>query len=92
MNLQQSLQPRGLDFLRDVSVQVSVELGRAEMKLREVLALGEDSVVVLDKLTDELLDVLVNGKVIARGEIVPEGGRFGLRIVELVGGDDTGAV
>jgi flagellar motor switch protein FliN/FliY len=91
MNLQQSLQPRGLDFLRDVTVQVSVELGRVQMTLREVLALGEDSVVVLDKLTDELLDVLVNGKVIARGEIVPEGGRFGLRIVELVGGEETGA-
>jgi flagellar motor switch protein FliN/FliY len=84
--------PRGLDFLRDVTVQLSVELGRSDMKLRDVLALGEESVVVLDKLTDELLDVLVNGKVIARGEIVAEGSRFGLRIVELVGGDEFGAL
>ena len=44
---------------------------------------------MLDRLTDELLDVLVNGKVIARGEIVAEGNRFGLRIVELAGGDET---
>lgn len=78
---------RGLDFLRDVTVRLTVELGRSEMKLRDVLALGPDSVVVLDRLTDELLDVMVNGKLIARGEIVPQGGRFALRVVELVGGD-----
>lgn len=84
--------PRGLDFLRDVTVHLSVELGRSEMKLSDVLALGEESVVTLDKLTDELLDVLVNGKIIARGEIVAEGNRFGLRIVELVGGDAFGAL
>ena len=58
------------DFLKDVDVRLSVELGRAEMKLKDVLALGEDSVVMLDRLTDELLDVMVNGKLIARGEIV----------------------
>ena len=43
--------------------------------------------VVLDRLTDELLDVMVNGKVIAQGEIVPQGNRFGLRIVRLVGAE-----
>jgi flagellar motor switch protein FliN/FliY len=67
-------------------VRLSVELGRTDMKLKDVLALGEDSVVMLDRLTDELLDVMVNGKLIARGEIVAEGNRFGLRIVELAGG------
>ena len=61
------------------------------MTLREVLALGEDSVIVLDRLTDELLDVTVNGKLIARGEVVPQGTRFGLRIVELVGEDAPAA-
>jgi flagellar motor switch protein FliN/FliY len=55
------------------------------MKLRDVLALGEDSVVMLDRLTDELLDVLVNGKLIAKGEIVAENGRFGLKIIEMPG-------
>ena len=81
-----SLPARGFDLLKDVDVCLSVELGRTEMKLRDVLSLGEESVVMLDRLTDELLDVLVNGKPIARGEIVAENGRFGLRIVELAGG------
>ena len=79
--------PRGLDMLRNVDVRVSVELGRTQMKLKEVLALGQDSVVPLDRLTDELLDIHVNGKAIARGEIVTVGNRFALRIVE-VGSDD----
>jgi flagellar motor switch protein FliN len=84
-----TFQTRGLDFLKDVDVRLSVELGRTEMKLKDVLALGEESVVMLDRLTDELLDVHVNGTVIARGEVIAEGNRFGLRIVELLG--STGA-
>jgi flagellar motor switch protein FliN len=70
------LQPRGFDFLKDVDVRLSVELGRTDMKLKDVLSLGEESVVMLDRLTDELLDVMVNGKVIAKGEIVAQGNRF----------------
>ncbi len=80
-----NMHPRGFDFLKDVDVRLSVELGRTDMKLKDVLALGEESVVLLDRLTDELLDVLVNGKPIAKGEIVAQGNRFGLRIVELLG-------
>jgi flagellar motor switch protein FliN/FliY len=80
-----TVNPRGLDFLKDVDVRLSVELGRTDMKLRDVLTLAEESVVVLDRLTDELLDVLVNGQPIAKGEIVAQNGRFGLRIVELAG-------
>ena len=71
----------------DVAVRLSVELGRTEMPLRDVLMLGEGSTVALDRLTDELLDVTANGRVIARGEVVAEKGRFGLRIVSLVGED-----
>lgn len=82
-----SLQPRALDFLRDVDVRLSVELGRTQMKLKDVLALAPESLVVLDRMTDELLDVLVNGKPIARGEVVSHNGRFGLRIVEMLGED-----
>lgn len=77
---------RGFDLIKDVDVRLTVELGRTQMTLQDVLALGEESVVMLDRLTDELLDVMVNGKLIARGEVVAEGNRFGLRIVELVGG------
>jgi flagellar motor switch protein FliN/FliY len=80
-----TLHTRGFDLLKDVDVRLSVELGRTDMKLRDVLALGEDSVVMLDRLTDELLDVLVNGKLIAKGEIVAENGRFGLKIIEMPG-------
>lgn len=86
-----TFQTRGLDFLKDVDVQLSVELGRTDMKLKDVLSLGEESVVLLDRLTDELLDVMVNGRPIAKGEIVAQGNRFGLRIVELAGEDSPKA-
>lgn len=80
-----TIQPRGFDFLKDVDVRLSVELGRTDMKLKDVLSLTEESVVTLDRLTDELLDVMVNGKPIAKGEIVAQGNRFALRIVEIAG-------
>lgn len=86
-----SFQPRGFDFLKDVDVRLTVELGRTAMKLRDVLALSEESVVTLDRMTDELLDVMVNGKLIARGEVVAQGDRFGLRIVELAGSEPEDA-
>ena len=69
-----------------------VELGRAEMPLKEVLTLGEGSVVSLDRLTDELLDLTANGRVVARGEVVAQDGRFALRIVEMVGEDASGPI
>lgn len=81
--------PRGFDLIKDVDVRLTVELGRTDMKLKDVLGLTNDSVVVLDRMTDELLDVMVNGKLIARGEVVTQGDRFGLRIVELVGQDSV---
>jgi flagellar motor switch protein FliN/FliY len=80
-------QPAAFARFGDVAVRLSVELGRTEMPLRDVLTLGEGSTVTLDRLTDELLDVTANGRVIARGEVVAEKGRFGLRIVCLVGED-----
>ncbi len=78
--------PHNLGLIGEVMVSLSVELGRTELPLRDVLALSEDSVVALDRLTDEPLDVLVNGRPIAKAEIVAENGRFALRIVELIGG------
>ena len=85
-----TIHTRGFDLLKEVDVRLSVELGRTDMKLKDVLALGENSVVMLDRLTDELLDVHVNGKLIARGEIIAQGGRFGLRIVEMAGAPSEG--
>ena len=80
-----TIHSRGFDLLKDVDVRLSVELGRTQMALKEVLALDEDSVVMLDRLTDELLDVHVNGTLIGRGEIIAQGVRFGLKIIELIG-------
>jgi len=71
----------------NVSVRLSVELGRTEMMLRDVLMLGEGSTVALDRLTDEALDLTANGRVIARGEVVTQNGRFALKILNLVGDD-----
>jgi flagellar motor switch protein FliN/FliY len=86
-----TFQTRGFDLLKDVDVRLTVELGRTEMKLKDVLSLTEESVVMLDRLTDELLDVMVNGKLIARGEVVAQGDRFGLRIVEMLGSEGAAA-
>ncbi len=82
-----AFQPAAFSRFGDVAVRLSVELGRAELPLRDVLMLGEGSTVTLDRLTDELLDVTANGRLIARGEVVAEKGRFALRIVSLVGED-----
>jgi flagellar motor switch protein FliN/FliY len=73
----------GLDLIRDVDVSLTVELGRARLSLARVLELAEDAVVPLEREVDELFDVMVNGKLIARGEVVADGNRFALRIVEL---------
>ena len=79
-----------LGLLTEIEVRVTVELGAATMRLREICDLAEDSTIMLDRLTDEPLDLLVNGKPVARGEVVAEGNRFGLRIIELIGQDGAG--
>lgn len=80
--------PRGLDMLRHVDVRLSVELGRVQLKLKDVLALEPDTVVPLNRLTDELLDIHVNGQPIGKAEIVTQGDRFALRVVTLLAEDD----
>ncbi len=76
--------PQNLDLLLDVNVTISVEIGRTKMTLRELLSLGEGSIIQLDKLAGEPMNVLVNGKVIARGEVVVIDESFGVRILEIV--------
>lgn len=78
-------------LLQDVDVRLSVEVGGANLKLRELLALGESSVIELDRYANELLDVLVNGTLIGRGEVVTVGDRFGIRITELADQTPPGA-
>jgi flagellar motor switch protein FliN/FliY len=73
-----------MDLLLDVQLDMSVELGRASMMVRDVLQLGPGSVVELDKLGGEPVDVLVNGRLIARGEVVVVDENFGVRITEIL--------
>ena len=71
-------------LLQDVGVKLTVEIGSTSLSLRELLALGEESVIELDREANELLDVFVNGTLVGRGEVVTVGEKFGVRMTELV--------
>ena len=73
-----------LDVILNIPVQVSLELGRAKMDLRDLLQLGQGSVIELERMIDEPLDVLVNGALIARGEVVVVDNKFGIRLTDIV--------
>ena len=75
---------RNLDLLLDVPLSVTVELGRIRMPVRQLLALGSGAVIELGKHAGEPLDVLINGKPVARGEAVMVNERFGVRLTEVV--------
>ncbi|MGQ9552823.1 MAG: flagellar motor switch protein FliN [Anaerolineae bacterium] len=76
--------PTNIDLLMDVSLRVSVELGRATLSVRDTLNMVPGHVVELDKLAGDPVDVLVNGRLIARGEVVVVDDQFGVRITEIV--------
>jgi flagellar motor switch protein FliN/FliY len=80
-----------LERLYDVPVELAVEIGRTHMTIRETLALGPGSIVTLNRLAGEPVDLLVNGKPIARGEVVVIDEEFGLRVTEVVAGETAGA-
>jgi len=77
-------QPVNLEMLLDVPVTVSVELGRARLSLRELLQLKQGAVLELDHAAGEPLDVLVNGTLIAHGEVGVTGDRFAIRLSDVV--------
>ena len=79
---------RDLEFLYDVPLQVSVEVGRARILLKDLLQMGEGYVVELDKMAGEPLDLFVNGRLIARGEAVRIGDKFGIKLTEVVSQSD----
>ena len=79
--------PPELERLYDVPVELAVEIGRTHMTIRETLALGPGSIVTLNRLSGEPVDLLVNGKPIARGEVVVIDEEFGLRVTEVVAGE-----
>jgi flagellar motor switch protein FliN/FliY len=72
------------DLFARIPMRLSVEVGATSMTLAELIALKQDAVVELDRQTDDPLDILVNGTLIARGEIVTVEGRYGVRICEIV--------
>ncbi len=74
---------RNMRLLADIPVRMSVEVGSTQLRLAEIMALGEGSVVQLDRQADELLDIMVNGTLVARGEVVTVNGRYGIRVVEI---------
>ena len=75
---------RRLDLLLDVPLDLSVELGRTRMTIQDLLGLGPGSVIELDKIAGEALDILVNDRLVARGEAVVVNDKFGVRITDIV--------
>ncbi len=76
--------PKNLDFILDIPLTISVELGRAKMVINDMLQLGQGSVLELTKLAGEPLDVYVNGKLMARGEVVLVNDKFGVRLTDII--------
>jgi flagellar motor switch protein FliN/FliY len=79
-----SSEPQNLDLLLDVNLPISIELGRTSMTIQEILNLGPGSVVELNKLAGEPVDLLVNNKIVAKGEVVVIDENFGLRVTTLI--------
>lgn len=75
---------KGLDILMDIPLEISVELGRVKMMVKEVVDLGSGSIVEIEKAAGEPVDVLVNGRYVARGEVVVIEDNFGVRITEIL--------
>lgn len=85
------LDPCGRNFrmLADIPIRVSVEVGSTKMRLSELMNLAEGTVVELDRQAHELLDIMVNGALVAKGEVVTVNGRFGVRVVDVVSPDPS---
>ena len=77
-------EPASLDLILDIPLTVTVELGRSKMLINDLLQLGQGSVVELTKLVGEPLEVLVNNKLVARGEVVVINEKFGVRLTDIV--------
>jgi len=83
-NTAQAASKTSLDLIMDVEVPISVELGRTEMPIGQILELGPGSILELDKMASDPVDLLVNNKLIARGEVVVVDENFGIRITAVV--------
>jgi flagellar motor switch protein FliN/FliY len=79
---------QNIEFVLDVALQVTVEVGRARMTIQDLLQLGQGSVVELQKLAGEPLDIFINGKQVARGEAVIVNEKFGVRLTDIISPED----
>jgi len=78
---------RNYRMLAEIPLRVSVEVGSTALRLSDLMDLSEGSVVELDRQAHELLDIMVNGTLVAKGEVVTVNGRFGIRVVDVVATD-----
>jgi len=78
------LDRKNLDFILDIPLQVTVELGRTKLLVKDILQLNQGAVIELSKLAGEPLDIFVNSKLVARGEAVVVNEKFGVRLVDIV--------
>ena len=79
---------KNIDIVQDVKVTLSMELGRTRLSIRELLQLSQGSVIELDRMVDEHMDVLVNGTLVAHGEVVVIDDKFGIRLTDVVTPED----
>ncbi|MBF0567708.1 MAG: flagellar motor switch protein FliN [Nitrospirae bacterium] len=79
---------RDIKFLLDIPLMITVEIGRTKMLINDLLQLGQGSVIELDKLAGEAMEILVNNKVIAKGEVVVVNEKFGIRLTDVVSPTD----
>ncbi len=78
------LRVQNLDFILDIPLKVTVELGRTSLAIKDLLQLGQGSVLELDKLAGEPLEILINGKLVAKGEVVVVNEKFGIRLTDII--------
>jgi flagellar motor switch protein FliN len=87
INAAPELAGRNYRMLAEIPLRVSVEVGSTALRLSDLMDLSEGSVVELDRQAHELLDIMVNGTLVAKGEVVTVNGRFGVRVVDVVATD-----
>lgn len=80
----EELETKDLDFILDIPLELSVELGRSRMLVNDLLQLGQGSIVELNKLAGEPLEIYINRKLVARGEVVVVNEKFGVRLTDII--------
>ena len=80
----EKIEPENIDLIMDVPLEVTVELGRTSKSIKDILDFAPGTIIELDKLAGEPIDVLVNGKFVAKGEVVVIEESFGIRVTEII--------